>query len=248
MDDLNRSNRRQLVGNASSNPESTPSTRPSSKTVQTRRQAYELSSISRLKIQKEASKSSPRLHKLVAHAAMFDNATRFILDHIDGSNVEDDLSDSVAIEGVLDAKEHGCGHIAQLEDHDQNGDETFQSSFEVRNRTSFSGYAHRKPKEGCAIVVIEALADEEGDTFEDTADESNTDSDDDDYDHFDDREIWSDAPLDGDWRKMQSDWDFWDASANLVRDSRDDDLLLWSQQPRVLSTKQAESLFLEAFG
>ncbi|OCT48843.1 hypothetical protein CLCR_05130 [Cladophialophora carrionii] len=247
MDDLNRSDRHQLVGNASSNAGSTPSIRPSSKPGQTRRQAYELSSISRLKIQKEASKTSPRLYKLVAHAAMFDNATRFILDHIDGSNVELDLSDSVAIEGLLDEKEHGCGHIAHPEDHEQNEVETIQSSFEVKNYTSFNGYAHLKPKEGCAIVVTEALADEVDDTCEDTADESNTDSDDD-YDHFDDREIWSDAPLDGDWRKMQSGWDFWDASSNLVRDSRNDDLLLWSQQPRVLSTKQAESLFLEAFG
>ncbi|EXJ56694.1 hypothetical protein A1O7_07038 [Cladophialophora yegresii CBS 114405] len=244
---LGPSDRRLLLGNASSSPGATAPIRPSSLTVQTRHLAHELSSISRLKIEKEASKTSPRLHKLVAHASMFDHATRFILAHIDGTNAELDLPDSVAVQGVRDEKEHGCDHKARLQHHDQGGVETSQPSFEIKNQTSFNGYAHLKPKEGCAIVVIEAIADEEDNDFEDTGEESITDSDDGDDGHFD-REICTDTPINGDWRKMQSDWNFWDASSNVIRDPHDDDLLLWSQQPRVLSAKQAETLFFEAFG
>jgi hypothetical protein len=208
--------------------------------------AYELGSISRLKIEKEASRTSPRLHKLVGHAAIFDSATRYIIDHIDDTGGELDFRDSVAVEEILDEEELGCGDVAHIEYHDENRVGTSESSFEAANHASFRG-AHLTAEEDCPIGVTKALPDEDDNAFGDTEDESSIDSGDD-YDCFD-GEIWRDSPLDGDWCSLQSDWDFWESSSKqVVHDPHGDDLLLWSQQPRVLSEKQAESLFVEAFG
>ncbi|KIW65181.1 hypothetical protein PV04_07462 [Phialophora macrospora] len=254
MDSQISSTRRQRVRKPSSSPGSTASIPPFSTTIQSRFLAYELGSISRLKIEKEASKASPRLNKLVGHAAIFDSATRYIINYTDDADDVLDLPDSpdsLALEEIEDEEELGCGDIVYLEFHDNNEVGTSQSSFETANHAPF-GHAHLEAKEECGIDVTGSLSDEDDNAFGDIEDESSSDSGDD-YDCFD-PEISGDSLFDGDWRRLHSDWDFWESSSKqivssaVVHDPQDDDLLLWSQQPRVLNEKQAESLFVEAFG
>src|ERR1700760_4796618 len=59
------------------------STRSSFAAIQNRILAYELGSISRSNIEKEASKMAPRLRRLVGHATIFDSAAKYIREHID---------------------------------------------------------------------------------------------------------------------------------------------------------------------
>jgi len=69
-----------------------------------------------------------------------------------------------------------------------------------------------------------------------------------------DRQSWNDPNTNDDTCKIQFDWELLGPCSKQVvcpasvHDSQNDDVLLWSQQPRVLSVKQAQTLLVEAFG
>ena len=231
---------------------STSSTLLSLSLTQTRILAYELGSISMSKIEKEASKTAPRLHKLVGHAAIFDNAARFIMQHIDDSIIEYDQMEPAVIEKELHEEELGYSDLTGLKNCAEIETGTTQVSFEITPHASFNGYSQLKPKGHCSIEVTTTALNAEDVKFWGPEAESSMET----YDGYDylDRQRWSDLSYKGGECKIQPEWEHLDScstqfvSSTLIRESHDDDLLLWSQQPRVLSTKQAESLFIEAFG
>jgi hypothetical protein len=246
MESKNSLNQRRRVDKATSGAAGANSTRPALSLFQKRLLAYELGSMSKSKIEKEASKAVPQLHRLVSHAAIFDCTTRFMMDHINDTSVE-----SCMVENALDEEELGCIDIDSGDDHGKSEAGAFEGPLEITHHASFNKYAELKADDGCAVVVTSALVDPEDDMDEDGEDESTSESSD---DMHPDQDSWSNSSTAGDQCTIRSEWELLDAFSGKAKgpgsiiSRHNDDHLLWSQQPKVLSAKQADELIADAFG
>lgn len=223
-----------------------------------RQLAYKLGFLSRSNIQKEASKGAPRLHRLVSHAAIFDNAARYIVEHLDYMKYEsqqprveaknDDYDDDD------DDDEEDDLLFDEVEDLEQPGLETScHKASAPQSSISRNHYAQSRANNSNQIVVTTTRINSEDDeTFDDAESDPSTEDSDNDS-HSDDD--WSDTTYnDDDDENGHSDWKFVDVDSTeefgdskSQHQSHDDDLLLWSQQPKVLSQMEADNLLLEAF-
>jgi hypothetical protein len=217
------------------------STRSSFAAIQNRILAYELGSISRTNIEKEASKMSPRLHRLVGHATIFDSAAKYIREHIDDRHSEPVRMEEAVVEDDFEDDHISDCHLGSSRDHEEIRN---QESFAITHVASFNSFAEVKVKESCAVVVTSKSFDPDDDASTDSSD---------DYDQIS-PQSWDDSNPMNDTCKIQSEWEFMDSNTKQLvclssnRNAQEEDTLLWSQQPKVLSTKQAQTLLFDAFG
>jgi len=227
--------------------------------------AYRLGHLSRSRIQREAGKAEPRLHKLIGHCSLFDSARKFILDHMDDGGhhqaEDDEESESEDIE------------VGEWWEEDVNNHHSRRSSQTTPVKSEESG-------KGGLIVVTATQIDAEGyvDDLDDIDDIDDLDWDNDsdsteDGDLEDDDGHWSDSTCEDEDEHVHHPHhknhhnhhhhsskviDIPTMTAKAVADthyscsylarSHNDDQALWAQQPQVLSRIQADNLLLEAFG
>jgi len=173
------------------------------------------------------------------------------LEHIHETTVELDHPEPVAVDGALDEEEFGLDDIVKLEHKGAGDDKTAPVSLEVTHHASFNGYVQLNVKEDRTIVVSTALFSTEDTILGELEDDLSAE-----LGHnykYNNQKGWSNSPCNDDNGNKQSDWELLDVCTKQFGDTggydaQTDDLLLWSQQPRVLSEKQAANLFVEAFG
>ncbi|KAI1617708.1 hypothetical protein EDD36DRAFT_459387 [Exophiala viscosa] len=190
--------------------------------------AYKLGYISKFKIEREARKTEPRLHKLVGHCSLFDQARKYILEH----NHQEDILDAEVVDEL------------SLED----SDEDFEAEIEHIETVDIATLSTKHSAKPGDVVVVRATAipsthlDEDDLDWDDDLDSDSTATSDDD-------DNWSDSTDGEDDGHAQSDRKVADIyhTAKSKYLHRNDDLLLWSQQPQVLTPSQADSLLIEAF-
>ncbi|KAJ9615455.1 hypothetical protein H2200_001530 [Cladophialophora chaetospira] len=227
-------------------------TRSSPSQTQTRRLAYQLGLISKSKIEREASKTAPRLNKLVGHATIFDNAAKVIMQHINDSITELDRVDPISMDGEMYEEGRWFDGLGGHEISIGNEAVVTQIPIEPATNGSFNGYGQLKRTEDRHIEISTTVPGvEDGDDWDMEAELAMESIDV--YSYLN-REHWIDPYCKIGEGKGRQEWELSNAcsrpvaSSTLPQKSRDDDFLLWSQQPRVLSVKQADSLFIYAFG
>jgi len=194
--------------------------------------AYKIGSISKSKIEKEAHKAEPRLHKLVGHCSLFDNARKYILDRINHEEEQAHYADSTNEWSTEedDKDEPSFQYVEDLADERP----TYKQS-------NFHGHGGLK---GVLVVKAAEISAEDYDDLDWDDDSDSTEADDDEEDN------WSDSTCEEEPQDLYSDRkivDICGASQPRYR-PQDDDLMLWSQQPQVMTQSQANSLLIEAFG
>ncbi|EXJ74081.1 uncharacterized protein A1O5_02375 [Cladophialophora psammophila CBS 110553] len=226
---------------------------------QSRRLAYEIGTKARSKIQKEAAKTVPQLHRLVCHAAVYDNATKFILDHMHDYSPEIDHSELATIEEVEDVEEDVTLYdIVDIVPEDEHDPEPSHASLELPHNASFNGYAQLKSPRLCGVVVTTTLVGARDSHWEETESDSSTESDEDydsdnEYDYHGYDGYMESGYTYGQYER-RSDLHYARSCSKQFADSTptynhsNDDHLLWAQQPRVWSQQQEAHLFVEAFG
>ncbi|OAP63628.1 hypothetical protein AYL99_02855 [Fonsecaea erecta] len=240
----------------------------SSSISQTRQLAYQIGTMSRSKIQKEAAKTVPHLHRLVCHAAVFDSAARFIVEHMHHYSPQLDPSSPLAtIEEIEDVDDDfALDDIVDIVPEDEDDSEPAHvESLHTAQVASFNGYAQLKSPRLCGVVVTTTVAGtRDGSHWEDVESDSSSstesDDDDDDYEtNFDFRYDYDVGTESGypyyRQYERQSDWkyahscskQFTASAAPTYSNHSNDDQLLWSQQPHVWSPQQEAHLFVEAF-
>ncbi|KAL6248941.1 hypothetical protein RBB50_004004 [Rhinocladiella similis] len=237
MDKSSRSSSRQVASKAASKSQLSPMTSSSSPVLGSdmRYYAYKLGTISKFKIEKEARKSEPRLHKLVGHCSLFDNARKYILDTISHDHDHDDQD-----EAVIDS-----GDEWSLDDDDKD-DISFDYVEDVQQEKPKSRSKSSKHSHGVVVVAAQEVVfdDEEEDiALEWEYNSDSTEADDDDEDN------WSDSTCEDDSQDSsyshRKGMDIYPTAQ--AKYTAQDDLLLWSQQPQVMTPSQANSLLIEAF-
>ncbi|KAK7888231.1 hypothetical protein LTR67_009108 [Exophiala xenobiotica] len=190
--------------------------------------AYKIGSISKSKIEREAHKAEPRLHKLVGHCSLFDNARRYILDRISH-------------------EEEQAHHIDSTNDLSIEEDDKDEPSFEYVEDLSDKGPTYKQSNshgglQGVLVVKATEIAAED---YDDLDWDDNSDSTD-----ADDEDNWSDSTCEEENQDLYFDRKTVEICGTGQPGYRpqDDDLMLWSQQPQVMSQSQANSLLIEAFG
>ncbi|KIX02915.1 uncharacterized protein Z518_08858 [Rhinocladiella mackenziei CBS 650.93] len=215
--------------------------------------AYKLGYLSKSNIQREVRKAEPRLYKLIGHAALFDNAKKFITEHTEHDVREVEGAESLA-QDYDDEDEDGpsFGYVEDLRD-----EESTESSFPPLDSSNYSTQQNGKNQPVLSVSATEIeLPATEGDGWENDSDSSTEAGDDgnqsdgdwsdstcEEYEDEDDENVPPDRKIVDIFPEMT--YDFTTASKY---SPQDDDLVLWSQQPRVLSQSQADSLLVEAFG
>lgn len=203
--------------------------------------AYKLGYISRFKIEREARKAEPRLHKLVGHCSLFDQARKYIIEH----NEQQDVVDAEAVDKL------------SHEDSDEELEADIEHIESVAETPLSRQLAHQQRRG--AVVVVRATEVPSGHVDDDLKwddDDLEWDHDDDsdstktdDDDEISDDDNWSDSTCADDYGDGHPDGmvlEIYPApQAKYLH--QDDDLLLWSQQPQVLTQGQADSLLVEAF-
>ncbi|KAK5036423.1 hypothetical protein LTS07_002150 [Exophiala sideris] len=221
MDAAQRTSPRPILSKVSSHPHLMNSSSSAVLGTEAHYFAYKLGYISRFKIEEEAKKAEPRLHKLVGHCSLFDQARRYILDH----NSQEDIVDAESV-----------GELS-LDD----SDEEFESEFEHLESTDIAALSRKHSDKLGGVVVVQAT--EIPNTYlDDDLDSDSTETDDDD-------DGWSDSTCDDDNGDAYSDYKIMQIHHTTKSKylHRDDDFLLWSQQPQVLSQSEANGLLIEAF-
>ncbi|KIV90428.1 hypothetical protein PV10_07737 [Exophiala mesophila] len=217
--------------------------------------AYKLGYLSGANIRKEARRPEPRLSKLIGHALLFDCTRKFITEHtiLESDNESED--GSTEIEHIEDAEFiEGKAEVVYMEDIDQEAtivDLVTPSKLASKESWSYS------QTELCtaSIVVSHPCADRQDPTmlpWEDESDSSTEPGDDgvdDDY--------WSDSTCEEDdapGHLSTKDYDLCGYSPDLPTyynqpiSKTNDDQVIWSEQPRIMSLRQVEDLFAETFG
>jgi len=205
--------------------------------------AYRLGHMSRSNIQREVGRAEPRLHKLIGHCSLFDNARKFIIEQINNEDHDHDSED---------------------EDGNANGDFWFDDAAAAavdKEEVSFD-YVEDVQTEKAArrVVVVTATQvvteDYDDDDELDLEWDGDSDSSTEDGEDCSDDE-WSDSTWEDDDNTNthhidSKPIDIYAHVPSQGRNShcqhRDDDRLLWSQQPRVMSQGQANHLLIEAIG
>ncbi|KIX98840.1 uncharacterized protein Z520_05301 [Fonsecaea multimorphosa CBS 102226] len=249
--------------------QTTPSARPSSASLssrcsvsEARQLAYQIGTMSRSKIQKEAAKTVPHLHRLVCHAAVFDNAAKFIVEHMrDYSEPSSPLASIEEVEDVDDEDDFSLDDIVDIvpEDDDDLGSAAYDPSLHTAQVASFNGYAQLKSPRLCGVVVTTTVvgstrdishwdeAESDSSSSTESEEEEEEEEDDSDFDfHYD----YADPGCSYFYRQSErhADWEYAHTTCSKPNNHTDDDQLLWSQQPRVWSPQQAANIFVEAFG
>ncbi|KIW83454.1 hypothetical protein Z517_02699 [Fonsecaea pedrosoi CBS 271.37] len=194
----------------SSSPSSSSYSHPHSRQI-----AYQIGTLSRSKIQKEAAKTAPHLHRLLGHAAVYDNAARYIIKHMHDYTPEIERSPSLGsveeIEDVDDdfSLDDSLDDIVDIVPEDDDDDvessaTTHESLLQTAQVASFKGYAQLKSPRLCGVVVtttplVAGAGDGHWEEVESDASSTETESDDD----FD-----LDSDLEGDLQ-----YDYYDPSA-----------------------------------
>jgi len=210
--------------------------------------AYRLGQMSRSNIHREVGRAEPRLHKLIGHCSLFDNARRFIIEQINSDHHDADDEDGNG---------NGSGESWLDNDASAAGDKdgvSFQYVEDVQMQ--------RRLQADQPVVVVTATQIATGD-YDDSDDDDDDDlewdgdsdsttgaREDDEEDCSDDDSEWSDSTWDEDGDSAPPHVYAPAASAGQKHHCRhrDDDLLLWSQQPHVMSQWQADHLLIEAIG
>ncbi|RJE16906.1 hypothetical protein PHISCL_10757, partial [Aspergillus sclerotialis] len=108
--------------------------------------------MSRSKIQKEAAKTVPHLHRLVCHAAVYDNAAKFIIDHMHDYSPEIEQSPLATIEEIEDVDDDfTLDDIVDIVPEDD--DDDIEPALQTAQVASFNGYAQLKSPRLCGVVV-----------------------------------------------------------------------------------------------
>ncbi|KIW20149.1 hypothetical protein PV08_00724 [Exophiala spinifera] len=249
MDKLSQPNSRHATSKAApKSPQRSPSTFTSSPVLGSdmRYFAYKLGTISKFKIEKEARKSEPRLHKLVGHCSLFDNARRYILDTLCHDDEEQD-------EGAVDSDDKWSLH--------DNKDDEDGISFEYVEDVQQKERHKSRSKSSRHSRGVVALKTEEI-TLDDGNDDNENEVEDDEleweyhsdsteaHDDEDDEDNWSDSTCEEDDSQEPAyshhkGMDIYPATHSKY--TAQDDVLLWSQQPQVMTPSQANNLLIEAF-
>ena len=189
--------------------------------------AYKLAYLSRTNIQKETYKPDPRLRKLIGHCHLFENAKRVITEHI----------------GEAHQLVNGRETVADDRSDDQ-GVSSFEYIEHTQDAQSIDLPCRRADSKPAKYLGVDPLC---GNSSDDE-DDSGTEASDGDSQSDDD---WSGSTYEGDDDSDHTDgWlkTVYSISTTEKSIPQDDDLILWSQQPRVLSPMEAEALLVEAFG
>ena len=213
--------------------------------------AYKLGYLSRVNIRLEARKAEPHLFKLLSHATLFDNARNYINQHLDDEVEEVEIETEATIEWVEEEDE---ATIEYVEDIDS--DLSIPDAHIVHSPvSSFSKESSLVPVSGPrTLSVLHASPIQSQHTDDDEWDnDSNTSTeagDDDDEDHWSDTTCEEEdiyvAPVDS---TASDPYLLKTAAPSFPKHkAEDDDIILWSQQPHVLSLRQVEDMFVEAFG
>ncbi|KAG9775773.1 hypothetical protein KCU88_g5078, partial [Aureobasidium melanogenum] len=244
--------------------------------------AYRIGYLSKSRIEREARKTEPRLWKLIGHASLFDNAKKYIIDHID----DDDDDDEAVVDEWAESDDElsTIDHIEDLLDLEDDDNEPapiqppphpqLQRQYQFQYYQACTKCISRpdqKPQQVVVTTVIDCASESESESepedqhqhhqrgFEDWENVSDvsTEGDEGDHDH--------DNTSDSDWSESTcaNEDHVYDASPErklidlcaLATSQfsmpkytpQDEDMLLWAQQPRVLSQTQADNLLVEAF-
>ena len=189
--------------------------------------AYKLGYISRFKIEREAKKTEPRLHKLIGHCSLFDQARKYILEHHD----QEDIVDAEAVDELsLDES-----------------DEELEAEFEHIESVDIVTLSSKHSDKPGGLSVVRATENPSTQLYDDLDWDDDLDSNS--TAISDDDDNWSDSTCgddDGDAHSDSKTIDIYHAAESKYL-HRNDDLLLWSQQPQVLTPNQVDSLLIEAF-
>lgn len=219
--------------------------------------AYKLGYLSRVNIRHEAQKAEPHLSRLLGHALLFDNARKYIHEHLDDEiepveveedpapewDEEDELEDDATFQYVEDIEDDSeIIPDAQIVHHSicLSSKESKEASLQFITTPRTLSVVHASP------VTSRHSCDQQWENDSNTS----TEADDDDDGH------WSDTTYEEDDSDL-SLLDFSVSDPYLLKTAEpgypshkaeDDDIVLWSQQPRVLSLRQVEDIFIETFG
>lgn len=217
--------------------------------------AYKLGYLSGANIRKEARKPEPRLFKLIGHASLFDCTRKYITEHtilesddeseVETTEIEELVCDETFIEGKAE--------VVYIEDIDREA--TLIDLVTPSKLLPQDSWSYSQP-EGCPnSMVSQTLAHPQNPailTWEDESDSSTEPGDD-----AADDEYWSDSTCEEEdvlSHLSTKDYDRYAYSTKLATfpnqpiSKANDDQVIWSEQPRIMSIRQVEDLFAETFG
>jgi hypothetical protein len=213
--------------------------------------AYKLGYMSRVNIRHEAQKAEPHLFKLLGHAMLFDNARNYINQHLDDEVDQVEIKTDTTIEWEEEDDEATFQYVEDIEDDQISipDAQIVHSSVPLSSKEQSLGLVCT-PR---TLSILHASPVEIAHTYDNDWDNDSNDSTeagDDDEGHWSDTTCDEDdtdvVPLDctvSDPYLLKSA-----APGYTQHKAEDDDIVLWSQQPRVLSLRQVEDMFVEAFG
>lgn len=214
--------------------------------------AYKLGYLSRINIRHEAQKAEPHLSKLLGHALLFDNARNYINKHLDDEEIEpveveplpilewEEFEDDATIQYIEDIEDDPTSVGDAQVIHQSVSLSEKEPPLQLVTTPRTLSILHASP------IESRRHCDQQWENDSNTS----TEAGDDDEGH------WSDTTCDED----EIDQPLLDCGVSdpfllktadpgyTIPKSEDDDIVLWSQQPRVLSLRQVEDIFVEAFG
>ncbi|EXJ88281.1 hypothetical protein A1O1_05211 [Capronia coronata CBS 617.96] len=268
--------------------------------------AYKVGYMSKYRIEREARKAEPRLHKLVGHASLFDSAKKYIVEHIDDDDEDDkDHQDELLQDDVLladewpeDEDDVDDEELASIDEVDElfpleDIEETLESLSPCSQTAPLPQYHHQhqyqyhqastnrlgrpaqRPQQmvpatsgsyNTNTIQIEEYEIDHDDVDDwDSISDASTEAADNELDPDTDTDSASDS--DSDWSEStygndeslavyeaESDRKIIDLCALATSQfsmpkycPQDDDLVLWAQQPKVMSQTQVDNLLTEIF-
>ena len=228
--------------------------------------AYRLGYLSRTNIQREVCKNDPQLCRLIGHAALFDNVKNYLIQHFDDDAQEAEVSERVENKGDDDKDTSPFEHLDNVDNNDDGENMSTSLAYRLVNpNDQVSSRDVSQQNEALQIKVSITTIREDDDEDEarendwDNDSDSSTEADDDDDGDDDDSDSadgWSDSTYENDDddsahpdRKIIDIFPEMETGSTIYKyKPRDDDLRLWSQQPRVFSQSQEQNLLIECFG
>ncbi|KEF59316.1 uncharacterized protein A1O9_04160 [Exophiala aquamarina CBS 119918] len=212
--------------------------------------AYKLGYLSRVNIRREAQKAEPRLFKLLGHATLFDNARNYVTQHLDDEVDEVEIEADATIEWDEDEDDATIEYVEDIRDDQVSilDAPIVHSSVSSSKENSLGLVCKPRTLSILHASPIESQHIDEDDWDNDS--NTSTEAGDDDEGHWSDTTCEEEdvyvAPVD----PATSDPYLLKCATPTFPQHKaaDDDIILWSQQPRVLTLRQVEDMFVEAFG
>ncbi|KAK5062555.1 hypothetical protein LTR84_004628 [Exophiala bonariae] len=214
--------------------------------------AYKLGYLSRLNIRHEAQKPEPHLCKLLGHALLFDNARNYINEHLDDEELKPVEVETLP---VLEWEEFEDDATIQYIEDIEDDPTSIMDAEAIQQPVSSS---HKEPSLQLVntprtLSILHASSIESRphcDQQWENGSNASTEAGDDDEGHWSDT-TYEEEDIDPPLLHCGESDPFLLKTADPgypLHKSEDDDIVLWSQQPRVLSLRQVEDIFVEAFG